>query len=272
MFRMQTERQRYSLILLRQLVKTEFKLRYQGSLLGYVWSLLKPLALFAILLFVFLNFFRVGGQVEHFPQYLLLGIVMWTFFAEATNNSVKGIVERGDLLRKINFPSHVIILSTSLSALINFGINMVVVLVFMLFGGFELRLELLLVPLVVLQLFIFSLGVSFFLSATYVRFRDISNIWEVVMQGAFYATPILYPVSFILNYSEFVAKLIMLSPMAQMIQDIRFMMIADTDAQRIDQVFDSHWVRLVPYGLTALLALSSLLYFRSRSRRFAEEL
>lgn len=260
------------MILLRQLVKTEFKLRYQGSLLGYLWSLLKPLALFAILLFVFSNFFRVGGQVEHFPQYLLLGIVVWTFFAESTNNSVRSIVERGDLLRKINFPSHVIVFSTLLSALINFGINMIVVFIFMLLGGVAIRTEIALVPLVVLQLFVFSLAISFFLSAVYVRFRDVSNIWEVLMQGAFYATPILYPISFIQNYSTTITKLIMLSPMAQMIQDIRFLMITSTDAERIDQVFGSHWIRLVPYGITFLLALLSVMYFRSQSRRFAEEL
>ncbi len=268
---MKPERRRYSVVLLRQLVKTDFKLRYQGSILGYVWSLLKPLALFTILLFVFSNFFRVGNEIEHFPQYLLLGIVVWTFFAEAAGNSLSSIVARGDLLRKINFPSSVIVLSTSFSALINFLINMLVVFTFMLIGGVGLRLGIVLVPFVVLELFVFSLAVSFFLSALYVRFRDISNIWDVIMQGAFYATPILYPVSFILNYSQVATKILMLNPIAQIIQDLRFLLITD-QAQRIDQVYGSHWIRLVPLGITALLAILSALYFSSQSKYFAEEL
>lgn len=264
-------RYRYSVILLKQLVKTEFKLRYQGSVLGYLWSLLKPLALFAILLLVFSKFLRVGDGVENFPVYLLLGIVTWTYFAEVTVSGINSIVSRGELLRKINFPKYVIVLAGSLSALINFSINMIVVLLFMYFNGVDFRLELLLVPVVVLQLFIFSLSISFFLSALYVKFRDVSYIWEVVMQAAFYATPILFPVSFIMGYSVAAAKIIMLSPMTQMIQDIRYMMITE-ESVRVDQVFGNHWIRLIPYGLTVLFALLSILYFRSRSRSFAENL
>src|SRR5262245_60339926 len=98
------QRYRYSVILLRALVVSDFKLRYQGSLLGYLWSLLRPLAIFAILYLVFVQFLRFGSNVPHFPIYLLLGIVIWNYFAEVTNIGVGSIVERGSLLRKINFP------------------------------------------------------------------------------------------------------------------------------------------------------------------------
>src|SRR4030042_6585150 len=127
------QRYRYSVILLKQLVKTDFKLRYQNSVLGYLWSLLKPLALFTILYIIFAKFLRIGDEVPNFAIYLLLGIVLWSFFAEITVGSVTLIVAKGDLLRKLNFPRYNIILAGSLSALINLFLNLLVVSVFMIF-------------------------------------------------------------------------------------------------------------------------------------------
>lgn len=108
-----SERYRYSIILLKELVITEFKLRYQGSILGYFWSLLKPLFLFVILYFVFVHFLRVGSDVPNWPIALLFGIVLWNFFSEITSNGVGAIVGRGDIIRKINFPKYVIVMASS---------------------------------------------------------------------------------------------------------------------------------------------------------------
>src|SRR5882757_1406640 len=113
-------------VLLRELVVTDFKLRYQGSVLGYAWSLLKPLFLFAIMYVVFGLLVKLG-TIEHYAVYLLLGIILWTFFAEATNQGMGSIIGRGDLLRKINFPKYILVLSTTISALINLGLNMIIV-------------------------------------------------------------------------------------------------------------------------------------------------
>ena len=264
-------RYRYSFILLKQLVKTDFKLRYQGSFLGYIWSLLKPTALFGILYVVFSLFLRIGDTVPNFPVYLLLGIVIWNYFSEVTLISITSIVTRGEILRRLNFPRYVIVLSTSFSALINLALNMLVVIGFIYFSDIDITPTVLWLPFLLIQLFIFSLGVSFFLSAAFVKFRDISYIWEVALQGAFYATPILYPVSFISDYSETATKILMLNPVAQMIQDFRFILVTD-QSTRIDQVYDSHWIRLVPIGLTLLIAILASAYFRSRSKYFAEEL
>lgn len=266
-----SERYRYSVILLKQLVKTDFKLRYQGSLLGYLWSLLKPTALFGILYVVFSVFLRIGDGVPNFPVYLLLGIVIWNYFAEVTVTSVTSIVARGDLLRKLNFPRYVVVLSGSFAAFINLVLNMLVVSVFIAYSDIDINSSVLWLPLLIAQLFVFSLAISFFLSAAFVKFRDISYIWEVIMQGAFYATPILYPVSIVIASSETAAKWLMLSPMAQMIQDMRYILITD-QSTRIDHVFGNHWIRAVPIGLTILMAIFSGLYFRSRSKSFAEEL
>src|SRR5258708_29457521 len=127
-------RYRYSAILVRQLVKTDFKLRYQGSVLGYIWSLLRPLLLFLILYLVFTVFLPVGKGVPHYPVYLLLGIVLWNFFNEVTSGSVGAIVDKGDLIRKLNFPKYNIIVAVALSALINLFLNFIVIAIFMLFG------------------------------------------------------------------------------------------------------------------------------------------
>lgn len=263
------QKYRYSAILLRQLVITDFKLRYQGSFLGYLWSLLRPLAIFLILYIVFVRFLKVGSDVPHFPVYLLLGIVIWNYFSEVTNNGVSSIVGRGDVLRKINFPKYVVVLSGSLSALINLGINLFVVGVFMIFTGVDPQPQLFIfVPLLIVELFIFALSMAFLLSSLFVRFRDVNYIWEVIMQGAFYATPILYPMSYV---PAFLAPYIIANPVAQIIQDLRFILITD-QTETIGTIYGSEWARLIPLGIVALAALGSAYYFKKRSPYFAEDI
>lgn len=263
-------RYRYSFILLRQLVITDFKLRYQGSVLGYVWSLLRPLALFLILYLVFGVVFRAGDAIPYFPVYLLTGIVLWSFFTEVTTGSVGAIVARGDLLRKINFPKYVIVLSNSFSALINLALNFVIIAIFMAINHVPIHGNLIFLPFLIAELFIFSLALAFLLSAVYVRFRDINYIWEVVMQAAFYATPILYPLSFVIEKSELAAKLMMLNPMAQIIQDVRYVMVTPS-TQTIAQLYDTRLSRLIPFVTTIVLVIAAAWYFKKRSKHFAEE-
>ena len=256
-------RYRYSLILLRQLVITDFKLRYQGSVLGYVWSLLKPLALFSILYVVFVRFLRFGVG----PVPLFLGIVLWTYFSEVTLQGIGSIVGRGDLLRKLNFPRYVIVLSTAFAALINLYLNMVVVGIFMAFTHTALRVDALILPLLILELFVLSVSLAFYLSALFVRFRDLSHIWELVLQAAFYLTPIMYSLNFIpAKY----AKYLILNPLAQIIQDARYVLL-DPHAQTISTYYPNPLARLVPIGVVLLFAVISVIYFRRRSRSFAEE-
>lgn len=260
------QRYSYAIILLKQLVQTDFKLRYQGSVLGYVWSLLRPLALFAILYIVFARFLRVGESIPNFPVYLLLGIVLWNYFAEVTTGAVGAIVGRGDLLRKLNFPKYVIVLAGSFSALINLAINFVIIAIFMVATNVDVRPVILLMPLIILELFVFSIALAFFLSAAFVKFRDVSYIWEVIMQGAFYATPILYPLALIPDNA---AKILLLNPMAQIIQDARYVMITDkTDT--LSSMYQTGYILLVPLAIAVVLAVVAALYFRKSSRNFAE--
>lgn len=255
-------------ILLRELVVTDFKLRYQGSALGYMWSVLKPLFLFAILYIVFDKFLRLGRNIEHFPVYLLLGVVLWSFFVEATNNGLRSIVSRGGLIRKINFPKYIVVISGTISSLINLGINLVVIVVFMLINGVGFSLgSLMIIPLII-ELYIFALAIAFFLAALNVKFRDVGYLWDIFLQAAFYATPIIYPLQMIVSQSELAAKLIMFSPVAQVIQDARYFVVT-ADSIRLTDVA-SGVVIWMPFVIIIATSLLAILYFKRSQGRFAE--
>jgi ABC-2 type transport system permease protein len=268
--RRQVAKYRYSTILLRQLVITDFKLRYKGSVLGYVWTLLRPLALFAILYTVFVYFLKIGSSTPHYAVYLLIGVVLWNYFIEVTNNGLSAIVGKGDLMRKLAFPRYVVVLAGSLSALINLSINLVVVLLFMILNGVNFHWEALLVIPLIIELFVLGLGVAFLLSALYVRFRDINYIWEVILQAGFYATPILYPIDLVIKVAPGVAKAMMLNPVAQIIQDVRYFVVTDSTVT-LGILYKSVWVYAVPLCIVLLLALLASVYFKKRSPYFAEE-
>jgi ABC-2 type transport system permease protein len=261
------QRYRYAWILVQQLVITDFKLRYQGSVLGYLWSLLKPLFLFTILYIVFVRFLRFGGDSPYPAISLLLGVVLWSYFVEVTNNSLTTIVSRGELLRKLNFPRYVVVVSVAAGALINLLLNLIVVALFMALSRVPVGPQLLLLPLLIIELSALSVALGFLLSALYVRFRDLSYIWDVGLQAAFYATPIIYPLSFIpIRY----AKIIMLSPLAQIIQDARWAVVS-TKTKTISTLYGDWWPRLIPLLIVVIAVLVSVYYFRRASRWFAEE-
>lgn len=255
--------------LLRELVVTDFKLRYQGSVLGYAWSLLRPLLLFLILYVVFVKFLRLGEGVPHYPIYLLLGIVLWNFFSEMTNQSLSSIVARGDLIRKIRIPRWIVVLSSSVSASINLFLNLLVVLVFMIINGVDLSANAIWFPVMLVQIYLFALGVSLFLAAAFVKYRDISHIWEVIMQALFYVTPILYPLTMITNVT--LQKLLLLNPMAQAIQDARNVLVT-TETRTVAEVFQTSAGRILPVALTIIMLVVGIWYFRKESKFFAENI
>jgi len=265
-----TNKYTYALILLKQLVKTDFKLRYQGSVLGYMWSLMRPLFLFLIMYFVFVYFLRIGAGVPHWPVQLLLGIILWSFFAEITNNGVTSIVARGDLIRKLNFPKYVIVVSGTISALINLLINMVVLLIFAIFNGVEFRPEMFLSVLFIAELLIFGLGLAFFLAAIFVRLRDINYIWEIIMQGLFYASIVVYPITYILEKSEQLTTILLLNPAAQVIQDTRHFLVS-SDTPTLFGLTDKWYIAIIPIVISLLTLVLGAAFFRRRSDSFAED-
>ena len=257
-------------VLLKAMVSTDFKLRYQQSVLGYLWSILKPLMLFAIMYMVFVRFLKFGADVPHFAVALLLGTVMWTFFAEATSGGMMSVVGHGDLLRKIHFPQLTVTISAVMSALINFGINFSVVLIFSIINGVRIRWTALLLVPIFLELIILASGVAFFLGALFVNFRDLNPIWEVVMQAAFYATPIIYPVSLVVaNAGPRIAHAMLLNPMAQIIQDARYVLISD-QYPVIWTSYTNHLLMIFPLLISIVIFIAGIVFFNSKSKSFAE--
>lgn len=264
------QKYRYATILLRELVVTEFKLRYQGSVLGYLWSLLRPLFLFVILYFVFVHFLRIGGDIPHWPVAMLLGIVLWNFFSEVTNNGLTAIVNRGDVIRKINFPKYVILLASSISAFINLLLNLVVIAVFMAISGVQLSWVALLSPLYILEIFAFGLGLAFFLSTVFVRLRDMNYIWEIVMQALFYASAIIYPISLVIEKSPGIAQILLLNPVSQAVQDARHVLISSNNPT-LYELSGSAAVAALPIILVVAVVIFGAWLFKRRSSSFAEE-
>ena len=272
------ERYRESFIILRELVKTDFLLRYQGSFLGIAWSVLKPLMLFCVMYVVFVKFLRFSDGTDTFPLVLLLGISMWNFFTESTTMGLCSITTRGDLLRKINFPKYIIVVSATINALICMSINLGVVIVACILSDVQFTVNVFWLPINLVQLYLLSLGVALLLSTLNVYFRDAQHIWEVVLQGLFYATPIIYPLSMVEQKLGEVApgvgllveKLMLLNPAAQVIQDIRHNLIAPATTPTIWTLSDNIFFQMIPVSLTFALLLWGVHVFRKYSPKFAE--
>lgn len=260
-------RQRF-LELLYLISVTEFKKAYFGTVLGYFWSLIRPLMLFGVLLFVFTQIFRIGSQVPHYPVVLLLNVVLYTFFQEATSAAVLSVVSQESVVRKTQFPRLVIPLATVLTGAFNLGLNLIVVFAFILAYGVEPTWTWLLFPFAVAVLAIFTAAISMALSVLYVRFRDVAIIWIVLGQVLFYATPILYPVNFDDNYEH----LLMINPLAVIFEQIRIWILAEPNAPSITEAAGGV-LGLLPAAAIFIAACAfGVWIFNREAPRIAEEL
>lgn len=257
-------------MLLKELTKTDFKLRYQGSVLGYLWALLRPLLMFAILYIVFAKLLQFGNDIPHYPVYLLTGTVLWSFFTECSQQGIQAMVGRGDLIRKISFPKYIVTVSTTLTAVINVLINLVVIVIFALINGVTPSWSWLLVLPLLFELYVLSLGIAFLLGSINVKYRDVGSIWDVIIQALFYAVPIIYPISMVASTSALAAKVILLNPIAQVIQDIRWSLITPVATTTVS--FVGVWGELVAMGIVLIVSIIGAVVFRKRSRFFAEEI
>ena len=186
-----------------------------------------------------------------------------------TVQSMGSIVGRGDLIRKIKIPRWIIVFSSSISAVINLLLNMIVIVVFMIINHVDLLVTAFWLPLILIEVYLFSLGISLFLSAAFVKYRDVNYIWEVILQAGFYMTPILYPLTLITNLT--LQKLILLNPMAQAIQDARWGSISH-ETLTPHTVFNGGWYMFIPYIVVFMVLFIGLAYFRRESKYFAENI
>ena len=247
---------------------TEFKKTYFGTVLGYVWSLLRPLLLFAVLLFVFTKIFRLGSNVPHYPVMLLMNIVLFGFFSEATGTSLMSVVSQEGVVRKTQFPRLVIPLSVVVTSLFNLALNLIVVVVFLLAFGVSPQWTWFLFPLVVVALFVFATTVSMLLSSLYVRFRDTAIIWSVISTALFYATPVLYPIERVPSQYR---DVILLNPLSPLFEQTRKWVIDPGAPGAVSAA--GGWTHLLPsIALFVGICILGAWYFNRAAPRIAEEL
>ena len=216
---------------------TEFKRTYFGTVLGYFWSLLRPLILFAVLLFVFTQIFRLGSDVPNYPVLLLFNIVVFGFFQESTVQAVTSVVAQEGIVRKTQFPRLVIPLSIVLTGLMNLGLNLIAVFAFLLAYGVDPMWTWLLLPVGLVPLTMLTTAVAMLVSVLYVRFRDMLIIWTVSATVLFYATPLLYPIEVA---PDGLRAPMMVNPLAVIFEQMRVWIIDPTAPTRPRRPAESH--------------------------------
>jgi ABC-2 type transport system permease protein len=273
------------------IARNEFKLKFFGSALGYLWQVMKPLLLFAVLYVFFVVIGHVGkggkpGEADYGVQ-LLGSIVLFTFFAESTGGAVRSVVERENLVRKIQFPRLVIPISVVLLAFFNLILNLLVVLVFALIAGIHPMLSWLELPLLLAMLIVFATGMAMLLSALFVRARDMQPIWEVFSQILFYASPVIIPLEQVreklinspphkpplLNPPDhqLLMHLYTLNPLVAIFQQFRHAMI-NHDALSAGQALGSWAALLEPMALVAAIFVLGFWVFNRAAPHIAEDL
>jgi ABC-2 type transport system permease protein len=257
---------RYFATLTYALARTDFKVHYLGSMLGYVWALLRPLMMFGVLFFMLTKVLAFGGDVKHYAVYLLTAIMLFTYFSESTSSAVTCLAERQSLLRKIRFPRMAIPMSVALTALFNLAVNLLAVFAFVFIEGVEPRTSWLELPLLVCFLAFFATGLSLLLSALYVRFRDTGQLWAVSLQMLFYASPVLYVIT---RVPDSVRSLAAASPLAVVFTQTRHALI-DPHAPTAADAIGSTAGLLVPVAIVIGVFALGLWLFNREAPRIAE--
>ena len=259
---------RRSLDLLYLIAVTDFKRIYFGTVLGYVWSLARPLMLFGVLVAVFTQIFRIGSQVPNYEVLLLFNIVLFGFFSEATNTAVGSIVAQESVVRKTQFPRLIIPLAVVLTSVFNLGLNMIVVFVFLVAFGVDPTWTWLLFPIVLLALFVLTTAVSMILSSLFPRFRDLGIIWSVLATVLFYASPVLYPIEVV---PEAMREVLLFNPLVPLFELARVWVVDPTAAGPVEAA--GGVASLLPsIGIGVAVCVLAVWVFNREAPRIAEEL
>jgi ABC-2 type transport system permease protein len=252
----------------RALTATEFKLRYFGSVLGYLWTVLRPLMLFGVLYVVFTHVVRFGDEVPHYPVVLLAGIVVFNFFSEATGGGLTSLVTRENLLRKVAFPRAAVPISVSLTAAANLALGLLVVFGFALVDGVTPGLGWIGFLACVVAAMALATSLSVLLSVLYVRYRDAQPIWEVMLQVLFWGTPIIYTIE---SVPESFREVLMFNPLAVTIQQGRHWLVESSTQSAADAIGGAVLL-LVPLAVFGVVVALSVVMFRRAGPRIAEDL
>jgi ABC-2 type transport system permease protein len=246
----------------------DFKLSFFGTVLGYLWSLMRPLMLFAVLYIVFTQVFRFGDDVPHYAVLLLLNLMLFNFFTEATGRSVDAALKQENIVRKMQFPRLVIPLSVALTSFFNLCLNLIVVFVFILATGVDPMWTWLLLPVILGVLVALTCGVAMILSALYPRYRDVGQIWAVLSTVLFYASPVLYPAEFIPEDFRFA---LLLNPFAPLLETAQRWII-DPTAPTVITNAGSVYGWIGPAVVFVVVCAVGVWVFNRQAPRIAEEL
>ena len=237
----------------------DFKLKYYGSVLGILWSLIKPFMMLGILYVVFFYFLKVG--IPDYQVYLLLGIVIWNFFADATIDSTNNMAAKANLLQKTNLPPFAVIVSSVIQSFWTFAITLGIFFIFFLVLGFHFTWSAIVIPLLVLFLALLVFGVALAIAPLYMRFRDFRHIWEIFLQMLFWITPIVYQYT---NVPEKYLRWYLLNPVARIVIDARNALLYNhfPEAKQL----------LITAAIVVAVCAAGIAIFKKYSRTFVEQL
>lgn len=258
---------RYVARVMRVVSAAEFKVKYADSALGYVWTVAKPLAWLAVLYVVFGRFFKLQATFENYSVYLLVGLVLWVFFLDATNLALESFVQRAAVLRRLAVPRIVIPLSAALTTVLTLAVNTVALAVVMAIVGIEPRWSWLLVPFPVAELVVFTGAVALFLATLFVRARDAGPVWEIFSQFLFFATPIIYPTGFLPDWAQ---KVAFANPLVQSMQDARWLLAPEAEIFTAADVYGSAWGYAIPFTTLLLVIAAAAAFYRREAPYLAE--
>jgi ABC-2 type transport system permease protein len=250
------------------LAVTDFKLRFYGSVLGYVWTLARPFLFFGVIYFVFTEIVGLDKNVPHYGVYILFSLVLFQFFVEAVSNCVNSLVVRENLLRKMRFPRLVIPMAVVLTALFNLFMTLIAVFVFAIASGVYPRWGWLELPLIIALLTFFATGAGLLLSALFVRYRDVQPIWEVTSQILFYASPVLYVATLV---PESYQRAYLVNPVAALLTEMRHAVV-DPGARHVWVAIGGAERLLIPAAFVLAVFALGMFVFKREAPRIAENL
>jgi ABC-2 type transport system permease protein len=260
-------RRLWDLILIMAL--TEYRRRYAGSVLGYAWTLIRPLMLFAVLYTVFTRVIRFGGSVPDYAVMLLLNIVLFSFFQEGTSAAMRAYVARGSIMRSLKVPALAAPLSTILAASFTFGASLAIAITWILAYGIEPTLGWLLLPVLVAYLGVITVSVGVYLSVLFVHFRDVGQAWQPIARLLFYASPVLFPFDYIPE--GFLRSLAAVNPLSPLFVQARHWII-DPSAPTWTEATSNGFQTVVPFVVTLGLCGLAVFSYRRARARIAERL
>ncbi|MDE2589075.1 MAG: ABC transporter permease [Patescibacteria group bacterium] len=237
----------------------DVKLRYRKSILGFLWSFLEPLLMLSVLYFVFTNIIK--SNIENYPLYLLLGLIIWYMFQRSTTMGQSSLLDRAGIIQKIYFRKEIVVISSCLTAFIMMTFEFAALSVFMIAFHFVPTLTISLLPFLLIDLFILCLGISFFLSVLTVYFRDIRFIWQILLQAGFFITPIIYRLNM---FPDSVRNILQLNPLVPIL-DTAHGLVLNNELPTLTET-------LYILSSTIIILIIGYLIFKTKSKHLVEEL